>query len=303
MKNTILFLFAAFSLTGCSIYTNRTTAYHYESISPSKNRNVCALLKDSIIIYPIFVDVNQFHPWTTFDIESTIDSINTAMEWIKKEAEKAGQPLTLTVIPHKQKNKLSVNEGKIRPRYLSLNLNLLGSYKKKHRGHVDHWADKIAKHAGKAVKSRKESKLATKNKVINIERLTARLRDKYQTDNVAVMIFVNGYYENYPSMSLHTYTDGPKTEYSIITNKNPAVIAHEFLHLYGAIDLYPNANHPNFNYKELEESHPNEIMLIQHKNINKLNLTPITKYYIGWQADLDKVNTRLLYHKYDVVEY
>ena len=104
-------------------------------------------------------------------------------------------------------------------------------------------------------------------------------------------------------MSLHTYSSGPEVEYTVMTNKNPAIIAHEFLHLFGALDLYPHDVHPTFNYAELEETYPDEIMRIQHKEINRLMLSPITKYYIGWQTSLDKENTRMLYHLYDVIEY
>lgn len=261
------------------------------------------MLKDTIIVYSIFVDVDQFHPWTTYDVESTVDSIKKAMNWISMNAKNNNIDLSITTVPHFPKGKLSFNESKARPKPLQLNLDLLGSSKKKDRGHIDSWADKIAVYSSKSIKPQKETKLGTKNKVNNIERLIARLRDNYKTDNIALMIFVNGYYENYPSMSLHTYSNGPKTEYSIVTNKNPAVIAHEFLHLFGAIDLYPHSRHPFFNYKELSENYPNEIMIKQHKHINDLIISPITKYYIGWQNKLDKPNTRLLYHFHNVLEY
>tara|TARA_B110000093_G_scaffold25877_1_gene25015 strand:- start:19400 stop:19753 length:354 start_codon:yes stop_codon:yes gene_type:complete len=117
------------------------------------------------------------------------------------------------------------------------------------------------------------------------------------------MIFVNGFFHSLSSATYHANYHGLGPEYSILTCKNPATIAHEFLHLFGAIDLYPNQMYPNFNFKELEEIYPNEIMRITHKNIDKLMLSPITKYYIGWQDALDKPNTRLLYHKARVFEY
>lgn len=303
MKSLIIIIVASTFTYGCTFYSGNNYNFQYDQVAVTKNRNVCGLLKDSVVIYPIFVDVGQFHPWSNFDIESTLDSIETAMHWVQRKADENNQSLCLEVKAHVQRNKISLNEGKIKPRYLSLNLNLLGSYKKKHQGHVDDWADKIAKYAGRAVKKGKESKLGSRNKVVNVERLIARLRDLYETDHIALMFFVNGYYENYPSMTLHTSSNGPKTEYAIITNKNPAIIAHEFLHLFGALDLYPNANNPNFNFKELKEAYPNEIMQIQHKPIESLTLSPITKYYIGWQKDLDKNDNRLMYHKYRVVEY
>jgi hypothetical protein len=68
------------------------------------------------------------------------------------------------------------------------------------------------------------------------------------------MIFVNGFSHSLSSAKYH----GLGPEYSILTCKNSATIAHEFLHLFGAIDLYPN-----------------EIMRITHKNIDKLMLSPL----------------------------
>ena len=108
--------------------------------------------------------------------------------------------------------------------------------------------------------------------------------------------------ENDPSFSLNSYTD-KLPEFSVITSKNPAIIAHEFLHLFGAVDLYPNATHTNFNLSSLEKTYPNEIMRITHKNLSKLEISPITKYYIGWQNDLSESDLRMLYHKAQVLEY
>ena len=92
-------------------------------------------------------------------------------------------------------------------------------------------------------------------------------------------------------------------EYLIITNKSAPIIAHKFLHLFGAIDLYPNSNYPNFNYKELNEAYPNEIMNVQHKDMQELSLSPISCYYLGWQDTLPKFDTDMLFHKYTLPEY
>lgn len=119
----------------------------------------------------------------------------------------------------------------------------------------------------------------------------------------ALMIFVNGYYENNRSFTFNSETNGPNVEYSIITNKNTAVIAHEFLHLFGAIDLYPTQRYANFNFKDIDKNYPNEIMRIQHKEINKLEISPITRYFIGWETKMENKDTRILYHKSDFVEY
>lgn len=303
MKYFLLLIFPILFLTNCGGLNRTTVIYNTcEYVSPSRNLNVCKTLKDSVILYAIFVDVNSYHPWTQYDIDSTLDSVKKSMNWIEKLAKENNKKLSINTVIHSQQSKLSLSETKIKPYDLKLDLNLLHSIEGRKVNTVDNWADKIATYASKGVKKTEERKMKTKNKVSNLERLIARLRNQYRTDNVAVMFFVNGYYENNPSASYHTYSNGPKVEYSIVTNKNPAVISHEFLHLFGAIDLYPNARH-NFNYKELEETYPDELMRIQHKSLNKLMISPITKYYIGWANDLDQDNTRMLYHKYNVLKY
>lgn len=303
-SNKLLFgLIGLIILSACSIqfYRGNTTDKCYERVATTRDRNVCKHLKDSVIIYAIFVDVDQFHPWTVYDIESTLDSINKASNWIKHQADSLGKKLSIRVVNHEQGSKYSFHEKKAKV-ISSLNLEYLGSTKRKHSNHVEGWTNTISKYAGRSVPKRTSSKVGTPNKIVNTERLIAALRDNYETDNIALMFFVNGYYEDFPSVTFNTGIDS-KVEYSIITTKNPSIIAHEFLHLFGAIDLYPNANYPFFNYTEIAKRYPNELMRIQHKSIDKLSLSPITRYYIGWQDSLDLPNTRLLYHIKTVTEY
>ena len=99
-------------------------------LSNFKNTNICGILKDTVVVSPILIDVDQFHPWTSFDIESTIDSISTAMEWIKNKADNNQQNLANKIIPHEQKRKRSINEQLIKPRFVKLNIDLLDSDKK-----------------------------------------------------------------------------------------------------------------------------------------------------------------------------
>jgi hypothetical protein len=282
-----------------SCYTVQYTA-GYEALPTTKNQNVCGFLKDSVIVYAIFVDAAGYHPWTEFDIESTLDSVNKAMSWVEQKAHDSNNHVGINVVQHKQSSKWSFPERKART---TLRMGYATSTKRRHIVSFDSWADAIAKYAGKSVKKATGSKVGTRNKVINAERLIANLRDRHETENVALMFFVNGYYENNPSYSFNTETNGPDIEYSIITNKNPAVIAHEFLHLFGAIDLYPTARYSNFNSVELRAAYPNEVMLVQHREITKLEISPITRYFLGWQEALDKPNTRLLYHKSNFVVY
>lgn len=301
-KKLLFGLLGLIMLSACSIgfYRGGTSEKYYEHVATTRDRNVCKHLKDSVIIYAVFVDVDQFHPWTVYDIESTLDSINKASNWITSQGDSIGKNVKISVVNHQQGSKYSFHEKKAR--VSPLNLGYLGSSKRKHSNHVENWANVISKYAGRSVPKRSSSKVGTPTKILDTERLIAALRDNYETDNIALMFFVNGYYEDFPSVSLNTGIDS-KVEYSIITTKNPSIIAHEFLHLFGALDLYPNPNFPFFNYQEIAKRYPNELMRIQHKSINKLSLSPITQYYIGWQDTLDLPNTRLLYHIKTVTDY
>jgi hypothetical protein len=297
-KTLLLFAVPCALLTAC-------ISRHYvtipESIPTSKNQNVCGLLKDSVVLYAVFVDVGLYHPFSDYDVASTLDSIQKAMDWIQSQPDAQKRGLRIEVVQHIDGSKISFPERKAKVSPLKL-VNM-ASTKKRHKGFYGNWIDGISKYVGRKIKKTGQSKAGTRNRKKTTERVVAALRDKYKTDNVAYMVFLNGYYENDPSYTFNASTSGPDVEYSIISNKNPAVIAHEFMHLFGAVDLYPTARFANFNFEELRESYPNEIMLVQHKEITKLKISPITKYFLGWQTTLDHKNTRMLLHKLELPEY
>jgi hypothetical protein len=288
----------AFSLLSCSVIR---VECNQEAMPTSKNQNVCKELKDSVIIYAVFVDAGIYHPWSLYDVNSTIDSIQKAADWMESQASSSGKHIGINVVNHKHGSKLSFTEARARSGGLDIN-RALGGRKRQVRAH-NYWMDRISRYTGRGMKKPPAGKLGTRNRIRNTERLMAALRDKYKTDNVALMIFVNGYYEHDPSFALYTESNGPRTEYCLMTTKNPAVIAHEFLHLFGAVDLYPTMRFANFNFADIDKNYPNEIMRIQHKEISKLEISPITQYLIGWKDDMDHRNTRMLYHKSNFLEY
>ncbi|MFK7787545.1 MAG: hypothetical protein AB8B56_20650 [Crocinitomicaceae bacterium] len=294
MKNFILLVCMPSIVLG-SCYVNFTpVVQEYDKIPMTRNHNVCKQLTDSVILYAIFVDADIYHPWTEFDIQGALDSIHKGTDWLENQASQFDKSLKVKVIAHKQGAKQTIYEKRAKA---SLTLNGIMALKKRHYRKLMPWADAISQYAGRGLRYKSSSKVQQRLKIENTETLNLALRDSYMCENIAIMFFVNGYYENHPSYSFYTETNTQQVEYSIVTNKNPAVITHEFMHLFGAVDLYPNFNYPNFNYPELEQKHPNDIMNIQHKEITKLNISPITSYFIGWQDTLDKANTRLLLHK------
>lgn len=299
MKNYLLILTTISILGACSIISP-INIVEYDKVPTTKNQNVCKTLDDSVLVYAIFVDVDIYHPWTEFDIETTMDSLNKATSWIEAQAGAFNKPVNFNIIQHKQGSKWVIKEKSARA---SLSLNGLRSKNCKDLKKLNPWAEGIAAYAGKGLKYQSSQKMATTIRIKNKESLMLALRDKYKYENVSLLFFVNGYYEDHPSYTFYSATNGPNIEYSIITSKNPAVISHEILHLFGAVDLYPNSQYPNFNYVKITQAYPNEIMRIQHKELRKLTISPITAYFVGWQDTLDDVNQQLLLHKKMLTEY
>lgn len=137
----------------------------------------------------------------------------------------------------------------------------------------------------------KDNSLATKTKntVRDRERLIARLRDIHQTDNIALMYFVNNYYKDEVSFALNTGSD-KNVEFSVVSFKDPSVIAHEFLHLFGATDMYVSPldkKRKQIKFRQhFQQLYPNEIMTNTQRNIDGLIISDFTKYLIGWDKEL-----------------
>jgi len=130
--------------------------------------------------------------------------------------------------------------------------------------------------------------------------LIARLRDIYKTDNVALMYFINNYYTNEISVTFDS-NSFENVEFSIVSFKKSAVIAHEFLHLFGAWDLYATPFDKKKaaikKKKQAMELFPHEIMAFAYRNLDSLEISEFTKYTIGWENQLDKKYSDLLLGK------
>lgn len=298
------FLFLLFLLiinVSCSRY--RTIKYNTYHISTVDN-NVCKRLNGHVIMYAVFVDTRYTQPWSEYDIFSTIDSINRAKYWLENLAKENGIKLTIDIKFH-QNGKIIPILNNFSDKTLSGTLfspiPSIGVPK------LDRWSDRIARTAGLSLPKDTSKIVKTFNRLTDRERLIARLRDIYKTDNVAIMYFVNDYYSEDISLALHT-GNSSSPEYAIVSFKRPAVIAHEFLHLFGAVDLYISP----FDRKKkslkkkakIMKLFPNEIMAFAYRGIDSLSISPFTKYLIGWENELDeKVRQNVLGKKIKVVKY
>jgi len=282
MKLTLFTLI--FVLTSCSTLTSlvhRHQEFHISTV----NNNVCKRLSGDVVLYAIFVDSKYTNTWSEYDIRSTIDSIELATSWIEEKAKASGVPLRIKVDYHQDSKGVIPINGNLARKTLTQTALAVGGVK-----NVDRWADKIGKEALRAYGP--DTSVITKTKIrpFDRERLIARLRDIHGTDNVALMYFINNYYTNEISLALHTGShDNP--EYAVVSYKTPAVIAHEFLHIFGALDLYITpfdkkkkaVKQKAFAMKEF----PNEIMAFAYRGLDSLDISPFTKYLIGWERELD----------------
>jgi hypothetical protein len=263
----------------------------------SVNNNVCKKLIGNVVLYAIFVDTKESKAWSEYDINSTLDSINRAIHWIEKKAAENNKSLDIEV--HYPQNNHKIPIALDFPRKTLSGTLFQSSFSAGLRS-IQSWSDKIAATAAKTLPPDTSKIITTRNSMADKERLIARLRDIYQTDNVALIYFVNNYYKDELSVTFNINSKD-LVEYSIVSFKQPAVIAHEFLHLFGAWDLYIT---PFDNNKEAKKrkafamkEFPNEIMAFAYRDIDSLDLCPFTKYCVGWDKQLDKKYTEMILGK------
>ena len=134
------------------------------------------------------------------------------------------------------------------------------------------------------------------NKNINVE----KINQKYG-DNIVYLFFMNGNYFAYAFGTFKTVLEQPYEicilPYDLSYRKmTPTIIAHEMLHLFGAVDLYKNdpdllTNDATLDYVDFcNKYHDTDIMYVTGWR-SKYELQPdtvtgeitdITAYYIGW---------------------
>ncbi len=280
---------------------------HYTRIGSVRN-NVCKTLEKKTVLYAVFVDSDPTHPWSEFDIQSTIDSIQIAIAWLENQAVKNGKSLDIIlehgtnaaknkVIPFKEEFKYKTLSGTLF-KYIELSKGIKL---------IDQWSDNVSKDVARTIPDDNSEIVLTKNRSNNRERLISKLRNEYKTDNIALLFFVNNYFENEISIALHTSSNS-ETEYAVVSDKQPAVIAHEFLHLFGAWDLYlsplDRKLFAKIKKRKAMRRYPNEIMAFTYKDLDKLDISPLTKYLIGWDDSLQKGEGRMFVkRRWKLLEY
>ena len=280
MKNLIsIAVILLFSLLP-SGYSLKKTDYR-----DARLKNVCKDLRGNALIYFIFIDNRTTSPWTEFDIQSTIDSVRVAINWLDTQAKKNNIVLNI------------ISDFYIGEEFTTISKNLPSGTvsesisvpnMKKGTVLINTWADGIAKIAGNSLPIKEKEGLPEIQNPRNKERLVAYLRDENNVESVALLFMVNNYYKTDISVAMNTMST-QDVEFAIVSYKYPSEIAHNLLHLYGAADMYRTIYRQNDKkIKFLESEFPDEIMRDPYgKNIWSLEISSYTKYLIGWTNEID----------------
>jgi len=258
-------------------------------------KNVCKDLKHDVLLYYIFIDNKSTSPWTEYDIQSTVDSVKVAIKWLQEQAR-------LNNVPLKIKSDYFIGTD-----YATISKNLpQGSVLKSVTEpniktglfNINSWADGIAKRVGVTLNIPEKDGIRDIKTPRNKERLIAYLRDTYQVESVALIFMVNNYFKTDISIQINTFNT-EDVEFAVVSYKYPSEIAHNFLHLYGAADMYQTPFRRNEKrIKQLQEFFPNEVMMDPYaKNISHLEISDYTKYLIGWKNDYNQTYENLFTDK------
>lgn len=261
-------------------YSLRKTDYR-----DARMKNVCKDLRGNALLYFIFIDNRTTSPWTEFDIQSTIDSVRVAINWLHAQAKNNNIPLNI------------ISDFYIGEEYTTITKNLpAGTVResitapnmKKGAELINTWADGIAKIAGNSLPIKEKEGLPEIQNPRNKERLVAYLRDENNVESVALFFMVDNYYRTDISVAMNTMNT-EDVEFAIVSYKYPSEIAHNLLHLYGAADLYSTPFRQNIRkIRLLQSEFPDDIMQDPYgKNIWSLEISPYTKYLLGWTNDID----------------
>lgn len=125
------------------------------------------------------------------------------------------------------------------------------------------------------------------------------LLKEYDAEGIAVCVFVNN-----PGISyaiVYDGTDNVKESIILFTGdhykkgqeETAATYAHEILHVFGAHDLYADAEFTKEVTDYVEKTYPDEIMFTvseSSKGSITQTVSPITAYHLGWLADIWEVD-------------
>lgn len=278
-------------ILGLLIWMMSASAVHRLDYRTAMHRNVCKDLKDDVLVYFVFVDTKTTSPWTEFDINSTLDSIQTALKWLEQKARENNILLTFKTGYYMGDTYSTISknlpEGSVEATALSPTL-------RKGIPKLNSWADYIARKAGASFYIPEKDGIPAIKPPRNKERLVALLRDQFQVESVALLYLVNNYYRTDISLPVNIFSS-EDVEFSIISYKYTSEFAHNILHLFGAADLYKTPYRRSTRAIQLAaKEFPDDIMQDPYaRNLDDLEIGEFTRYLIGWNDAVDSKYEKL----------
>ena len=261
-------------------------------------------LEGRTLVVSIFVNLDGYDTWTEKDIVLAINNLNLAKAFIENESKKYGVDLELLC-------------DFITYPDLCHGISLDGELYD-----ADEFNFMLNSEDVKGLSEYIDA-LYEINDVIENNGAISNLCDKYETDSIAYIVFAKRPARSYAlpytvvnaqsPNSYRTYYHEKAIIYDDIYGLEglapPGVCAHELLHLFGAVDLYPtdtdlyladtkvdDASQKFLDY--VKSNYPNDIMFSSH-TLDKNNLpikdriekeiSPLTAYRIGWVDDIPEL--------------
>jgi len=240
-----------------------------------RDHNVCKKLKGNVLLYVVWVETKFSTKWSDFDLNTTVDSIKYAVNWLNRSASKNGVNLNVRFGANMNDSIAAVYQrlgGEVPE--------LIGNGEGLEK--IDKWTTKII---------RTQSDVKTKVQFVG------NLRDEYNVESVALIFMINNYYKEDYIYSFNT-TSNYDVEYSIISSKRPNLIAQDLLNLFGAPYLYHHPSTVNKrDTKQLKKIFSNDVMANTNRPLHSLTIGEITKYFIGWSEELNEEYEKMVKEK------
>lgn len=121
------------------------------------------------------------------------------------------------------------------------------------------------------------------------------MTEEYGAEGIALLVFVNNPGTSYAIV--YDGTDNPKESVVFFAGELPAVYAHEILHLFGAHDLYRDAEYSEEITDYIEKTYPTEIMrtvtgrrgeIFEEAIVN--TISQVTAYHLGWIDEIEETD-------------
>ena len=218
-------------------------------------------LEGKNLIYSLFVDTPDAE-WTDRDKKKALKKLEIAKEYIETEAKSYHKKVDLVV-------DFEENEDLTGSARINFSLKDGEDYEEALDEEIAAWLDEQ----------------------IDYEALTK----EYKAKGIATIVFVNHKGSTYAIC--YDGVDNPQESLVMFAGEVPAVYAHEILHLFGAHDLYEDAEYTEEVCEYVKKAYPDEIMYTVKDENGRLNnseiqneLSPITAYHLGWVNYIEEID-------------